>query len=93
MWELKAENGGTLTFEAFDVEPSPNGCGYDYVVVAYVSFRQRFCGTNIPGPFTSAGSITVIFHTDGNKVKTGFSALWTPFGEFYSMNFTYIFLF
>ena len=82
-----------MTFEAFDVEASPSGCGYDYVVVSYVSFRQRFCGTSIPGPFTSTGSITVTFHTDNNKRKTGFIALWTPFGRFHTINFTYILLY
>ena len=68
-----------LTFEAFQLEIS-SSCENDYVEVSYDSFSQRYCGSSIPGPFTSTGSSMVVrFRSDwgwGNT-RTGFSAVWT----------------
>ena len=65
-----------LTFETFDVYYY--NC-WDYVEVSYDSFSQRYCGSSIPGPFTSTGSSMVVrFHSDGDGwTSTGFSAVWT----------------
>ena len=64
-----------LTFETFDVYYY--NC-WDYVEVSYDSFSQRYCGSSIPGPFTSTGSSMVVrFHSNGNISGTGFSAVWT----------------
>ena len=66
-----------LTFEAFHLESS-SSCENDYVEVSYDSFSQRYCGTSIPGPFTSTGtSMVVKFHTNYWDTGTGFSAVWT----------------
>ena len=66
-----------LTFEAFHLESS-SSCEYDYVEVSYDSFSQRYCGSSIPGPFTSTGtSMVVRFHSDDIRTSTGFSAVWT----------------
>ena len=66
-----------LTFDSFDLE-SHSSCWYDYMEVSYDSFSQRYCGTSIPGPFTSTGSSMVVrFHSDGSDTSTGFSAVWT----------------
>ena len=65
-----------LTFETFDLESG--GCQYDYVEVSYDSYSQRYCGSTIPGPFTSTGSSMVVrFHSNGSQTRTGFSAAWT----------------
>ena len=66
-----------LTFEAFHLESS-SSCENDYVEVSYDSFSQRYCGTSIPGPFTSTGSsIMVKLHSNERYHGTGFSAVWT----------------
>ena len=52
-------------------------CVYDYVEVFDGFVREKFCGSSIPGPFTSSGnSMVVTFHTDGSLTGRGFSAVW-----------------
>ena len=66
-----------ITFDSFDTEAGAS-CQYDWVEVSYDSFSQRYCGSSIPGPFTSTGtSMVVKFHSDGSNTRTGFSAVWT----------------
>ena len=66
-----------LTFDSFDLEYG-SSCGYDYVEVSYDSYSQRYCGTSIPGPFTSTGSSMVVrFHSNWISTRTGFTAVWT----------------
>ena len=61
-----------LTFETFDIYYS---C-FDWVEVSYDSYSQRYCGTSIPGPFTSTGTnMTVKFHSDVGRTGTGFLAV------------------
>ncbi|NNF02076.1 MAG: PKD domain-containing protein, partial [Bacteroidia bacterium] len=71
----------TLTFTLFDVE-NASGCIYDYIEIfdgpttASPSLGQ-YCGSVIPGPFTSSGpSITVLQHSDQAVVGEGFVADW-----------------
>ena len=78
MWTLEAENGGNilLTFLSFDIE-AHSGCNYDWVEVTYGDFSERFCGNDLPGPFTSCGSsITIKFQSDDSVSRTGFRAEW-----------------
>ena len=80
-WPLEVPVGKKvqLTFQSFDIEDHAS-CIYDYVEVSYGSYSERFCGTSIPGPFTSTGrTLTVRIHTDGTVVGRGFSAVWTPY--------------
>ena len=65
-----------MTFDSFDLEDCPD-CGCDFVEVSYGSFSQKFCGSTIPGPFTSDSPITVKIETDGSLRYPGFSASWT----------------
>ena len=67
-----------LQFEAFNIESHPfGGCVFDYVEISYDSFSWRYCGSAIPGPFTSTGSsLTVRFHTDEKDTSSGFLAKW-----------------
>ena len=69
-----------LTFDSFDIQKHhwDSGCPFDYMEVSYDSFSQRYCGSSIPGPFTSTGSSMVVrFHSDDSNTRTGFSAVWT----------------
>ena len=70
-----------LTFTVFSLEPwragSVSTC-YDYVEVSYAGYSDQFCGSSIPGPFTSTGSSMVVrFHSNHVYTRTGFSAVWT----------------
>ena len=66
-----------LIFDSIDTEAGAS-CQYDYVEVSHNSFSQRYCGSSIPGPFTSTGSSMVVkFHSDRDTTRTGFSAVWT----------------
>jgi len=66
-----------LTFEAFDIEYESN-CGYDYVLVSYGTFSEKYCGSTAPAPIISSGrSMRVQFITDGSVQNTGFSAVWS----------------
>ena len=71
----------TLTFESFDLEPSPD-CSLDYVEVfdgAYSSVSPslgKFCGNKIPSPVTSTnyGHMFVRFVSSGSGRYPGFKA-------------------
>ena len=81
VWTLQPPEGHIiqLTFESFDIEGS-NRCDYDWVEVSYGSYTEKFCGTSIPGPFTSTGpTMTVRMHTTRTgyeTTRTGFRAVW-----------------
>ena len=90
-WQLRSPNGYIqLVFISFNVEEGQNTlvngqwtrtCNDtvgDWVEVSYGSFSEKFCGTSIPGPFTSTGpTMTVRMHSDGNmKTGRGFRAVW-----------------
>ena len=70
----------TLSFTAFSLEPwragSASPC-YDYVEVSYGGYSEQFCGSSIPGPFTSTdNTMTVRFFSDGSLNYPGFRAYW-----------------
>ncbi len=68
-----------VTFLSFEVE-SNTGCTYDHLKVYDGASTEgtllgTFCGTALPGPFTSTtGSLTFLFKSDGSVVKAGWSA-------------------
>ena len=80
-WQLQVPNGYIqLVFVSFDIGHHYS-CGFDdWVEVSYGSYREKFCGTSIPGPFTSTGpTMTVRMHTTRTgyaTTKTGFRAVW-----------------
>ena len=76
-WHLEVPNGFELTFESFDIE-AHSSCTYDWVEVSIGSYSEKFCGSSIPGPFTSTGpTMTVRMHSDGNRITgKGFQAVW-----------------
>ena len=77
-WTLTSENGANilLTFLSFDIEDD-SSCDYDWVEVTYGDYSERFCGNDLPGPFTSCGSsITIKFQSDGSVTEAGFRAEW-----------------
>ena len=79
VWTLEPPEGHIiqLTFESFDINDHSQ-CRDDFVEVSYGSYREKFCGSSIPGPFTSTGpTMTVKIHTDGSVTGTGFRAVWT----------------
>ena len=88
-WRLEAPSGYfiNLTFTSFDLEPEANtnttsGCAYDYVEIINGAASEKFCGSTIPGPFTSNSStspryLTIRIHTDSSRIEyAGFSATW-----------------
>ena len=88
-WRLEAPSGYfiNLTFTSFDLEPEANtnttsGCAYDYVEIINGAASEKFCGSSIPGPFTSNSStspqsLTIRIHTDSSRIEyAGFSATW-----------------
>ena len=80
-WQLQVPNGFIqLVFVSFDIEEYDSrltDCVYDWVEVYYGSYSEKFCGSSIPGPFTSTGpTMRVKMHTDGSVTRTGFRALW-----------------
>ena len=82
-WTLTSQNGGSiqLTFVSLNVEYHPS-CRYDYVEVIYRDYSERFCGgsggSNLPGPFTSCDSSSMVikFHSDSSATGAGFRAEW-----------------
>ena len=67
-----------IRFEAFNIE-THNSCAYDYIEVRDGDSANsnligpKLCGTTLPEPIESSGSsLTLIFHTDHNTVRTGF---------------------
>ena len=82
-WQLQATGEDArikLTFESFNLEAqATEACNYDYVEVSYESHgvTWKYCGTSLPGPFTSWGpSMKVRFHSDLLGAGTGFLAKW-----------------
>ena len=47
----------------------------DWVEINDGVSTQRYCGTSIPGPFTSNSTITVKFKSDMGRSGTGFLAV------------------
>ena len=91
-WPISVSYGylAMLTFTNFSLEPwragSVSPC-YDYVEVSYGGYSEQFCGSSIPGPFTSTdNTMTVKFHSDGSLNYPGFSAQWdTVEGAYWSI--------
>ena len=90
-WNISVPTGHLeLTFTNFSLEPwragSVSPC-YDYVEVSYAGYTDQFCGSSIPGPFTSTdNTMTVKFHSDGSLNYPGFSAHWdTVEGAYWSI--------
>ena len=49
---------------------------HDWVEINDGNSSQRYCGTSVPGPFTSTGTnMTVKFHSDVGRTGTGFLAV------------------
>ena len=49
---------------------------HDWVEISDGNSSQRYCGTSVPGPFTSTGTnMTVKFHSDMGRTGTGFLAV------------------
>ena len=77
MLEARSGRRIELKFESFDVEYHAK-CSWDFVEVSSLFFKQKYCGYEKPGPFTSIGNtMKVKFHTDGSVTRTGFRASWT----------------
>ena len=73
----------TLSFTAFNVEQSVNGC-WDFV---QVNGGSEICGTSLP-PLMGATTPTIItFRTDGSVVRSGFHINYTPGGRTFSLSF------
>ena len=53
-------------------------CGTDYVSVKYGQYYsgRKFCGTGIPSPITTYGSISVTFYSDNSRYYSGFMAFY-----------------
>ena len=89
-WNISVPAGHlvTLTFTNFTLElwraGSVSPC-YDYVEVSYPGYSEQFCGSSIPGPFTSSdNTMTVKFFSDDSLNYPGFRALWGSVkGEYY----------
>ena len=88
-WRLEVPSGYfiNLTFTSFDLEPAANtnttsGCAYDFVEIINGAVSEKFCGSSIPGPFTSNSStspryLTIKIHTDSTRLEyAGFSVTW-----------------
>ena len=61
-----------LTSEAFDLDYSPN-CTDDYLAITVRGVTQKFCGNSQPPLGIYTGNITLHFHSDWAKERTGFS--------------------
>ena len=79
-WNISVPAGylAMLTFTNFTLEPwragSASPC-YDYVEVSYGGYSDQFCGSSIPGPFTSTTTIEVKFRSDYTETRSGFLAV------------------
>jgi len=75
------DGGGVhLTFDDFVLEES-EGCELDFVQVLdenKKAISAKMCGFQIPGPITSPGNMTVVFHSDSSDRFRGFRATWRP---------------
>ena len=81
-WNISVPAGHlvTLTFTNFTLEPwragSVSPC-YDYVEVSYPGYSEQFCGSSIPGPFTSTDNTMMVkFFSDDSLNYSGFRAMW-----------------
>jgi len=73
-------SGLQLTFNDFVLEHS-EGCSFDFVQVLDKSSgvsSDKLCGSELPGPITSTGNMTILFHSDSSDRFRGFRATWTP---------------
>ena len=71
------EGSIVLTFFNFNIESHSYGaCIYDFLEITFDSFSWKYCGSIIPGPFTSTGTMVVKFHTDRLGTAQGFIAKW-----------------
>jgi hypothetical protein len=73
-------SGLELTFDDFVLEQS-EGCSFDFVQVLEKSTGEslaKVCGSELPGPITSTGNMTIVFHSDSSDRFRGFRATWTP---------------
>lgn len=66
--------------------PGGVGCPYDYVQVfagndSTGRFLGKFCGTDVPDPVSSTGSMFIQFVTDRNRAFSGFKAQYRVTGE------------
>merc|ERR1712223_523442 len=72
--------GVHLTFDDFVLEES-DGCELDFVQVLdenKKAISAKMCGSQIPGPITSPGNMTVVFHSDSSDRFRGFRATCIP---------------
>ena len=76
-----------ISFEAFDIE-SHSSCTKDYIQVREgdsansKSISPKLCGNTIPDAIESSNkSMTLIFHTDGSGVQSGFKILVEQIGK------------
>ncbi len=82
-----------VQFITFDVE-SQSTCNFDRLLVydgpnTQSTLLGRFCGTSIPGPFTSTnGPLTFHFISDNSVVRSGWSAQVSCHGPFHDVTFT-----
>ncbi len=82
-----------VEFLTFNIESHWN-CNYDRLLVyngpnTSSPLLGRFCGTTIPGPFTSTnGSLTFHFISDIVNVRAGWSAVVSCRGPFHDVTFT-----
>ena len=68
-----------VNFVQFNLESSGRYCYKDYVEVRYGSYSgysNKFCGSQIPGPVSHYGPITVTFHSDSWNTYSGFLAFY-----------------
>ncbi|XP_066292880.1 MAM and LDL-receptor class A domain-containing protein 1-like, partial [Branchiostoma lanceolatum] len=81
-WRIISPSGSRilLSFSSFRLEIVNSACLYDYVHIFDGGSESRpslgrFCGTTIPGPFTSSSNaLYVKFRSDDSISDTGFSA-------------------
>ena len=77
MYLLHSPNGQAfnLSFEYFNLQTPQNDECVDYVKISNGTNSQKFCGSYIPGPFTSTGgNVTLEFKTDSSGNEGGFEA-------------------
>lgn len=69
-----------IKFTAFDVENQDN-CSYDYLTITEgdgTVLMDRTCGSNLPPDIISTtNNVRVIFHTDSDTTRPGWSLEWT----------------
>ena len=77
-WKLQSTNGRAfnLTFVVFTLQSSDaSGQCVDYLEISNRTHSERFCGSSIPGPFSSPGTdVWLRFVSDGSTQEGGFFA-------------------